>query len=203
MQELVRLVLASYCPSSSTQHCLPIGSSHQVLKDHFLFGIWFWELSGQFLENWESEHTCVRHRLERLELAVTKKEEEVVDQLVRIERMEARQKMLKQDIWRIRNDQNRKRTEKTQTWPLWLVSCSVWQKDSTKKTFFSSLDFSEPDTADLYRSKRDIYQQVGFPHFCTPFGFYLFVSRTAIMLFIFSEESRGGSQPGKPGNLEI
>ena len=30
-----------------------------------------------------------------------------------------------------------------------------------------------------------------------------FVSKTAIMLFIFSEESRGGSQPGKPGNLEI
>ena len=74
---------------------------------------------------------------------------------------------------------------------------------ATKKTFFSSLDFSEPDTADLYRSKRDIYQQVGFPYFCTTFGFDFFVSRTAIMLFIFSEESRGGSQPGKPGNLEI
>ena len=118
MQELVRLVLASYCPSSSTQRCLPIGSSHQVLKDNFLFGIWFWQLSGQFLENWESEHMCQRQRLERLELAVTKKEEEVVDQLVRIEKMEARQKMLKQDIWRIRNDQNGKRTEKTQTWPL-------------------------------------------------------------------------------------
>ena len=75
-------------------------------------------MRDQFLENWESEHTCIRQRLERLELAVTKKEEEVVDQLVRIERMEARQKMLKQDIWRIRNDQNWKRTEKTQTWPL-------------------------------------------------------------------------------------
>ena len=77
------------------------------------------------------------------------------------------------------------------------------KRTQLKKTFFSSLDFSEPDTADLYRSKRDIYQQVGFPHFCTPYSFYLFVSRTAIMLFIFSEESRGGSQPGKPGNLEI
>ena len=61
---------------------------------------------------------CIRQRLERLELEMTKKEEEVVDQLVRIERMEARQKMLKQEIWRIRNDQHRKRTEKTQTWPL-------------------------------------------------------------------------------------
>ena len=60
---------------------------------------------------------CIRQRLERLELEVTKKEEEVVDQLVRIERMEARQKMLKQDIWRIRNEKNGKRTEKTQTWP--------------------------------------------------------------------------------------
>ena len=61
---------------------------------------------------------CIRHRLERLELEMTKKEEEVVDQLVRIERMEARQKMLKHDIWRMRNDQNRKGTIKTQTWPL-------------------------------------------------------------------------------------
>ena len=111
MRELVRLVLASYCPSSSTQRCLHTGSSHQVSKS----SIW---LSSQFLtENWRCEQLCIRHTLERLESEVTKKEGEVVDQLVRIERMEARQKMLKQDIWRIRNDQNRKRTEKTQTWP--------------------------------------------------------------------------------------
>ena len=72
-----------------------------------------------------------------------------------------------------------------------------------KKTFSQEMIFSEPDTADLYRSKRDIYQQVGFSFGTPPFGFYFFISRTAIMLFIFSEESRGGSQPGKPGNLEI
>ena len=36
MRELVRLVLASYCPWSSTQRCPPIGSSHQVWKSSFL-----------------------------------------------------------------------------------------------------------------------------------------------------------------------
>ena len=72
-----------------------------------------------------------------------------------------------------------------------------------KGTFISRWVFAFHTFVQIFLTPIILYQQVGFSYSCSPFWFYFFVSRTAIMLFIFSEESRGGSQPGKPGNLEI
>ena len=69
-------------------------------------------------EDKQTEHPSIRQRLGRLEEELLKNEAEVELQMVKITRMEAKQRNLKEDIVRLKGVESRKRTfEITRTWP--------------------------------------------------------------------------------------